>query len=136
LPDRIVHAHFREAAVARFFICFGLGTGRLSSLQRRFHVFDLEPKMIDALTPATRRQHRHVDVAVGQIDRPITVLAHRTAPCFGHPEGLFVKLRGLFLIFHLDRDVLDSCHVIPSYDLYSFSTKPLFLISSRILLLT
>jgi hypothetical protein len=110
LPDGIVHAHFGEAAIARLFVCFTLGPGRLSCFQCRFHVFDLKPEVIDSLAPASRRQYRHVDITIGEINRPVAVLAHRTAPCFGHTEGLLVKLRSLLLIFDLDRDMPDFCH--------------------------
>src|SRR5512138_2153463 len=48
LSDGIVHAHFGEAAVARFLIRFTLGAGRLSSLQGRFHILNLEPEVIDS----------------------------------------------------------------------------------------
>src|SRR5262249_46180092 len=120
LPDRIVHTHFGKPAVARFLIRFTLGAGRLSSRQRRFHVFNLKSEVIDSLTPTPRRQHRHVDVTVREIDRAVTVISHRTAPRFSHAEGFLVELRGLFLIFDLDRNMPDSCHVVSLlYDLYS-----------------
>ena len=95
-----MHAHFSEATVARFFIRFALGASGLSRGKSLVHILDLEAKVVDPFAPAARRQHRHIDVAVGEIDRAMAVIAHWSAPRLGHAERRLVKLGGLFLVIY------------------------------------
>src|SRR5687768_14278725 len=110
LADRIVHAHFGKPPVARFRVGFTFSAGSLRVLQSLFHILDLKTEVVDPFAPAARRQNRHVYVAVGEIDRPVAVVAHRAAPRFGHTKSFLVKLGRLLLIFHLDRNMPDLCH--------------------------
>ena len=38
-----MHAHFGEAAIARFLVRFALRPGRLCALERLFHVYETDP---------------------------------------------------------------------------------------------
>src|ERR1051325_5622063 len=131
LPGRIVNADFRETTITRLLCRIPFGTRRGGSTQRVVHILDLKPEMIDAFALSARRQHCHVDIAIGEIDRAFAVLTDRTAPCFGHSESFLVEIRGLFLILHLQGDMSDFSHgILPVY-LYNFSAKPVFWSSSR-----
>ena len=82
----IVHAHFGEAAIARFRIRLAFRPGDLRGLERLFHVLHLKTEMVDPFTPAACRQDRHIDVAVREIDRAIAVIAYRAAPSLVIPK--------------------------------------------------